>query len=188
MRELDSLLQKADATAARQAIAEHPCWAVSLPNSVHRSNKATKYEPRICYLLPSFWVLAFFQETQRNLRLETCSNSTPVSRTQKIQETLVSLTAWCGSSTPFLLEKTLCLLGENHRIIEWFQLEGTFKGHLVQPPCNEKPGSSLGWCHLVLPCTTNTIFKQPRCPLPSWFPFCSLLLVIFLHASVTWTK
>jgi len=25
-----------------------------------------------------------------------------------------------------------------HGIIEWFGLEGTFKGHLVQPPCNER--------------------------------------------------
>ena len=25
-----------------------------------------------------------------------------------------------------------------HRIIEWFELEGTFKGHLVQPPCHEQ--------------------------------------------------
>ena len=26
----------------------------------------------------------------------------------------------------------------HHRIIEWFALEGTFKGHPVQPPCNEQ--------------------------------------------------
>ena len=26
----------------------------------------------------------------------------------------------------------------NHRIIEWFGLGGTFKGHLVQPPCHEQ--------------------------------------------------
>ena len=26
----------------------------------------------------------------------------------------------------------------NHRITEWFGLEGTFKGHLVQPLCNEQ--------------------------------------------------
>jgi len=25
-----------------------------------------------------------------------------------------------------------------HRITEWFRLEGTFKGHLVQPPRNEQ--------------------------------------------------
>jgi len=27
---------------------------------------------------------------------------------------------------------------EYHRIIEWFELEGTLKGHLVQLPCNEQ--------------------------------------------------
>ncbi|KAK4825368.1 hypothetical protein QYF61_027121 [Mycteria americana] len=27
---------------------------------------------------------------------------------------------------------------QNHRIIEWFWLEGTFKGHPVQSPCNEQ--------------------------------------------------
>ncbi|KAK4833081.1 hypothetical protein QYF61_027743 [Mycteria americana] len=27
---------------------------------------------------------------------------------------------------------------KNHRIIEWFGLERTFTGHLVQPPCNEQ--------------------------------------------------
>lgn len=48
MRDLASVIQKADATAARQAIAEHPCWAVSLPDSVLWSNKATNYEPRVC--------------------------------------------------------------------------------------------------------------------------------------------
>jgi len=26
----------------------------------------------------------------------------------------------------------------NHRIIEWFGLEGTFEAHLVQPPCNNQ--------------------------------------------------
>jgi len=26
----------------------------------------------------------------------------------------------------------------NRRIIEWFELEGTLKGHLAQPPCNEQ--------------------------------------------------
>jgi len=25
-----------------------------------------------------------------------------------------------------------------HRIIEWFGLEGTFRGHLVQHPCSEQ--------------------------------------------------
>jgi len=29
-------------------------------------------------------------------------------------------------------------LGNYHRIIEWFGLEGTFKGVLVQPPCNKQ--------------------------------------------------
>jgi len=29
-------------------------------------------------------------------------------------------------------------LNQNHRIIEWFGLEGTFKGHLVQPQCSEQ--------------------------------------------------
>lgn len=35
---------------------------------------------------------------------------------------------------------SFCLLDnrENHRFIESFELEGTFKGHLVQLPCNEK--------------------------------------------------
>ena len=27
---------------------------------------------------------------------------------------------------------------QDHRIIEWFGLEGAFKGHLVQPPCNKQ--------------------------------------------------
>jgi len=29
-------------------------------------------------------------------------------------------------------------ISQNHRTIEWFGLEGTFKGHLVQLPCNEQ--------------------------------------------------
>jgi len=33
------------------------------------------------------------------------------------------------------------------RIIEWFELEGTLKGHLVQPPCNEQGHPQL---HQVL--------------------------------------
>ncbi len=32
---------------------------------------------------------------------------------------------------------------ENHRIIESFELEGTFKGHLVQLPCDEQEHPQL---------------------------------------------
>jgi len=45
--------------------------------------------------------------------------------------------------TVFRKWQTLALIatsvstGSNHRIIDVFQLEGTFKGHLVQLPCNE---------------------------------------------------
>ena len=31
----------------------------------------------------------------------------------------------------------------NHRIIEWLELGGTFKGHLVQLPCNEQGHAQL---------------------------------------------
>ena len=34
-----------------------------------------------------------------------------------------------------------------HRIIEWFVLEGTFKGHLVQHPCNDR--SIFNWIRLL---------------------------------------
>jgi len=30
------------------------------------------------------------------------------------------------------------ILTKNHRIIECFGLEGTFRGHLAQPPCSEQ--------------------------------------------------
>lgn len=46
--------------------------------------------------------------------------------------------------TVFRKWQTLALIatsvstGSNHRIIDVFQLEGTFKGHLVQVSCNEQ--------------------------------------------------
>jgi len=42
---------------------------------------------------------------------------------------------------------------EYHRIIEWFGLEVTFKGHLVQPSCNEQE-------HLQLHEATQKIYVR----------------------------
>ena len=32
----------------------------------------------------------------------------------------------------------LCAKPFNHRLVQWFGLEGTFRGHLVQPHCHEQ--------------------------------------------------
>jgi len=42
----------------------------------------------------------------------------------------------CGGRSEQVLGNAL--FRYRYRIIVWFGLEGTFKGHLVQPPCNEQ--------------------------------------------------
>lgn len=118
MRELDSILQKADATAARQATAEHPCWAVSVPNcaSVKQSHKLRTQD-----LLSSSILLgaSFFPgdrerpEVTDLLQLYSCLQDTENTGDLGVPYCMV----WQQHS-PFLLKKTFCLPGENYRIIE----------------------------------------------------------------------
>jgi len=54
-------------------------------------------------------------------------------------EQLVKLQLWVSVLVKRVrtgISDGLCKEGCSHRIIEWFGLEGTFKGHLVQPPCS----------------------------------------------------